>query len=311
MQGTGAGAGNGLVDAVESTRVDVCVCSHRRREIVDTLRGIAGQSGISGVDLRVIVADNTAAAEMRDVVADAARSLGLELCYVHAPADNISIARNACLGAAQAPWIAFLDDDELPAPGWLAALLAEAARDDWSAVLGPVLPIYPDNMPRWLRGGDFHTQVPVPKQGRIVTGYTGNVLFRRAVTDGLGLRFRIELGKSGGEDEDFFDRLFRAGGRIGFAPEATVYEHVPPSRMRMGWLLRRSFRSGQTHGTRLMRDGAWIGNMAVASAKAGICGGAAALWAAVPARRNRFLVRAALHAGVVARLSGLLPITTY
>jgi hypothetical protein len=38
--------------------------------------------------------------------------LSLDCLYVHAPARNISIARNACLDAADAPLIAFIDDDE-------------------------------------------------------------------------------------------------------------------------------------------------------------------------------------------------------
>ena len=47
----------------------------------------------------------------------------LQITYVHAPARNISRARNACLALATAPLIAFIDDDEVASPQWLAALM--------------------------------------------------------------------------------------------------------------------------------------------------------------------------------------------
>jgi len=122
--------------------VDLCICSYRRREIVDTLKAISQQTGLSPARLHIIVADNTFTAEMRDTIAEASKTLGLAITYIHAPADNISIARNACLEAAYSSWVAFLDDDELPTPNWLGELLSEARRGRWDAVLGPVKAIY-------------------------------------------------------------------------------------------------------------------------------------------------------------------------
>ncbi|WP_368855023.1 glycosyltransferase family 2 protein, partial [Klebsiella pneumoniae] len=53
------------------------------------------------------------------------------------------------------------------------------------------------------------------RRGRKVdTGRSGNVLFRRARVERLGLRFDPALGKTGGEDTDFFHRLHRAGAVI-------------------------------------------------------------------------------------------------
>lgn len=284
--------------------IDLCICSYKRPELLETLIAVARQTGIAPDEIRVIVADNTAEAWSRTLVERASAQLPLNLEYAHAPADNISIARNACLDRAKAPWIAFIDDDEIPAPEWLGHLLAEAARGDWDAVLGPVKAVYPDDAPAWVRKGDFHSTYPVQKHGAIRTAYTGNVLFRRDLVEKNNLRFRVDLGKTGGEDEDFFYRLFDAGGRIGFAPEAIVYERVPIARASMNWLLRRNFRAGQSHGSRLEQRKNRMGEVALASAKAAICGAGAIVWSFHAVRRNRYLTRAALHAGVVVRLSG-------
>jgi succinoglycan biosynthesis protein ExoM len=294
-----------------ATSVDVCICSYRRPEIVKTIGSVAGQTNVGGVGVRIVVADNTADGAARTRIETSCRELGLDFTYVHAPANNISIARNACLDAATADWIAFLDDDEVVVPTWLSELLAEAARGSWDAVLGPVHGVYPPEVPGWMAEGGFHTTQPVWVGTRILTGYTGNVLFRRSLSEALGLRFNLALGKSGGEDGDFFYRFTDGGGRIGFAPGASASEPVPIARATIQWLLRRNFRAGQSHGLRLRARRKPYVDVPVASVKAALCGAGALLNLANPARRNRFLTRAALHCGVVARLSGLQEVQMY
>ena len=231
--------------------IDVAVCTFRRDSLDDTLASIAAQALPDGLSVRVIVADNdeTPAAEAR-IRALGAR-LGLDLDYRHAPARNISIARNACLDAGRADWLAFIDDDETAAPQWLAAMIGEARAGGWDAVLGPVRAVYDGAAPGWMRQGDFHSTRPVVLNGSIETGYSGNVLVRRALVESAGLRFDLRFGRTGGEDLDFFYRLRDAGGRIGFAEDAWVEEPVPSGRASLAWLLQRTFRAGQSHGSRL------------------------------------------------------------
>jgi succinoglycan biosynthesis protein ExoM len=265
--------------------------------------------------MRVVVADNAAHSAARALVDAAASELGLDIAYIHAPAHNISIARNACLNFATAEWIAFLDDDEVASPQWLNQLLAAARRGGWDAVLGPVQALYSPSAPVWIRTGDFHSQGPVYVRGRIETGYTGNVLIRRSLIERQNLRFKVELGRSGGEDADFLYRLSDAGGRIGFEPAALAYEPVVANRASLRWLLRRNFRAGQTHGSRLHQRASGpfqkAGKLLLAAAKAAFCGVATAVYLRRSTQRYRFLMRAALHCGVVARLAGMREIKCY
>jgi succinoglycan biosynthesis protein ExoM len=291
--------------------IDVCVCTYRRPAVVDALKAIAAQDVRDAITLRVIVADNAPDTEARDAICAAGKSLDLDLVYVHAPEKNISIARNACLSTARAEWLAFVDDDECPSPGWLSALIAEAERGDWDAVLGPVQAVYPDRSPNWLRICDLHSTRPVWVGGRIETGYTGNVLLRRELIERAKLAFRPELGRSGGEDIDFFYRLRDAGGRIGYAADALIYEPVPVDRTNLSYLLRRNFRQGQTHARRLQQAQrrSTALHLPLAAAKAVVLGVAACRPRA--STRNRYLARAALHCGVVARLAGVSEIELY
>ena len=310
-----AGSRDAVSGSAAISAVDVCICTYHRPAIVDALQSLSRQQGCDGVRIRLIVADNAGDRSARELIETTARALDLDAVYVHAPARNISIARNACLDAATAEWLAFLDDDEIASPIWLSALLREAATGQWDAILGPVEAVYPKTAPAWVRAGNFHSTRPVFVRGRIETGYTGNVLIRRATITRDGLRFRPELGRSGGEDEDFFNRLRDAGGHIGFARSAVAYEAIPAERTTLAWLIRRNFRAGQTYGARLQARSTSIlarsRALALAAAKASACAIAAAVHAPLAMRRNRFLTRAALHCGVLARLAGLREVKLY
>ncbi|MEM6974025.1 MAG: glycosyltransferase family 2 protein [Pseudomonadota bacterium] len=296
-------------------RVDVCLCTFRRPGMVATLASLAAQELPDGVSIRVILADNDDGPSAQKAACQAARDLGLDLVYLHAPARNISTARNAALDAATAPWIAFLDDDEEAGPGWLAALMARAEETGADVVLGPVDAILRESAPGWMRTGRFHDTRPVQVEGRIVTGYTCNVLMRMGKGPMKSLRFRPELGRSGGEDTEFFSRAVAHGASIAYAADATMHEPVPPERERLGWLIRRRFRSGQTHGLILAeRAQGLTGRLAhagPAGIKAAFCAAAALATLPQPERRAFWLLRGALHLGVIARLMGRADLQLY
>lgn len=281
-------------------RIDVCVCTFRRPSLRDTLGSLARQQ----VPVRIIVADNDETPSAAATVEDARAEFGLDVVYIHAPARNISIARNACLDAVESQYVAFIDDDEVAPSTWLAALLRQIETDRLDVVFGPVRALYPNGAPAWAVSGNFHSFGPVVRaDGEIDTGYSSNVLIRHAVIGAL--RFDPALGRTGGEDTVFFAQMHERGARLGFAPDAEVQEPTASERTKLGWLLRRSFRSGQSHARVLaMRGRARLAIGVPALAKAAYCMFAALLsmWSPVGVRRN--LIRGALHVGAVAKALG-------
>ena len=292
-------------------RVDVCVCTYRRPHLEQTLRSLARLELPEGLEVRVVVADNDTRPSARGLVEALASALPFDIRYVHCPASNISLARNACLDAADGDFLAFVDDDTTVSPQWLAALLATAAATGADAVLGPVRAVYSRSAPGWMRRGDFHSTEPVRVNGEIRTGYSGNVLLDLASPYVGGRRFNLALGRSGGEDTAYFSQLRRAGGRLAHAPDAVAHEPVTEERARFSWLAKRRFRSGQTHGRLLAAERAPLPQACLASAKALFCFGAALAFAPVPHRRNRQVLRGLMHAGVVSGLLGLREIHLY
>jgi succinoglycan biosynthesis protein ExoM len=298
----------------EARSIDVCVCTYRRGSVVDTIRSIAAQRVSYETRLRIVIADNDDVPSAEAMVRAECSRLGVDYCYVHAPAHNISTARNAALDAATAPLVAFIDDDEIATETWLSALLECHAATGATIVFGPVKAIYGEG-PAWLREADLHSIRPVFRRGGTIdTGYTCNVLLdRAAMTPSMrDCRFDPALGRSGGEDTFFFHNLYSLGTVYAFAEAAVVHEHVPPHRGSLRWLLKRYFRSGQTHARVLRTTAAWPPKLIVtAGAKFGFCFISMALSVYSPARWRRLAVRAALHAGVVCRAAGLADLKIY
>jgi succinoglycan biosynthesis protein ExoM len=287
------------------TDLDICICTFRRPGVADTIRSVLNQEVPDGLAPRVIVVDNDDHPTARDLVVELAGDTPLPLRYIHHPGRNISVARNAALEASTARCAAFLDDDEVARPGWLAAL-AGARAAEAEVILGPVEPVYPLGSPAWMRDADTHGTRPVRVGGAIRSGYTCNVLIDRARPEIRALRFDPELGRSGGEDTDYFARMARLGARFAYEPEAVVEEPVAPERLSFAWLARRRYRMGLTHARVLLRCHAarpWRA-IPVAAAKALACALMALAFAAHRGQRNATVLRGLLHAGVVAGLSG-------
>jgi succinoglycan biosynthesis protein ExoM len=297
-----------LTDSSDTTPIiTVGICTYRRPAILDTLHSLAQQQ-LRDCRQRILVIDNDDHDKARARIEQAGRDLGLDLRYVHAPGSNISIARNAGLEACETDWLAFVDDDEIAQPDWLQLMRDQAQQyAEIAAVFGPMQAIYGETAPGWLKRGDFHSVTVVYVGGEIRTGYAGNSLINLRHPAVAGKRFDLALGKSGGEDTDYFDRLYQSGGRFTYAATALVEEKLAADRQTLRWFLRRRFRSGQTYGRTVARRHPGLGRVTqicLAGIKAAVCLAMTALTCLQPVAWRSWLLRGALHAGVVAYLFG-------
>jgi succinoglycan biosynthesis protein ExoM len=201
-----------------------------------------------GWTVRVVVCDNDPSASAQDVCVTRSRPPA----YLHEPRPGIAAARNALLEASAADdAVAFIDDDERPEPGWLDALLDGLDRYDADVVTGAVLSDFDVPPPAWLEPS---FERPRQRTGTTVAWpRTSNVVIRRRALEDPPLRFRESYGLSGGSDSMLFLEMARRGARMVWSDEAVVREQVPSSRTNLRWVLRRSFRLGNTH-TRFDRD---------------------------------------------------------
>ena len=133
--------------------IDILMCTFRRPMVGEAIEAIGQVKLPPDVEMRLVIADNDDTDSAREVVARAAASLPFPCHYIHAPARNISLARNACLDAATqrgADWILSLDDDETVQPDWLIELMEAVIRGDADGGFGTVQAIYPQDAPAWV-----------------------------------------------------------------------------------------------------------------------------------------------------------------
>ncbi len=166
------------------------------------------------------------------------------------PQRGIVAARNRALDAASqdTDFIVFVDDDETVVPCWLEALVSTQIKTGAAAVQGPMVPRYEIEPPDWIRQLRIFDIGPFEQGERLGFAATGNSLVDARFLRTNGLRFDPRFNISGGEDEEFYGRLRDAGGAICAAARAIAYDEVPAARMTLPWVLRRSFRRGNTLG---------------------------------------------------------------
>lgn len=233
-------------DQGHSQGLSVCIATYRRLDelarLLSALASVRHPTGVLRWE-RTLVLDNSPDAEARQLVETQWPSLDLD--YLHVPEPGLSAVRNAAISNAGTPWVAFVDDDEVPSADWLVELDRTLADyPEARAVMGPVQYAFEMEAPAWLDQARLFEVVELAKGESPEYFATGNAMLRTDLVDDLGPLFDPFFGDLGGEDHHLGLRLEAAGCQIVSAPEAVVVEHVPPDRMQPRWAARRLLRKG-------------------------------------------------------------------
>ena len=223
------------------------------------LDGLAAQTD-PGVPWDVVVVDNDADADVRAdgaVAVVAAHPVGVPVRVVREPVPGASAARNRGIAEAGGTIVAFLDDDVVPAPTWLATLVEPilAGRCDGTGgrvVLDPSVPrpawFDDDGLAPYLAHHDPAAQERALDESEYVI--TASAAFRADVL-AAGGGFDLDLGPRPGsqivnDDVLLGDRFMAAGGRLHHVPASVVVHELPPERLRPRYLLRRAYAQGRS-----------------------------------------------------------------
>jgi histidinol-phosphate phosphatase family protein len=182
-----------------SLSYDVVVPTAGRESLARLLGAL--QTGHGPLPERVIVVDDRRDARPGLEVPD-----GVEVLRSHGRGP--AAARNTGWRAAGAQWVAFLDDDVVPRPGWRGALATdlEELPPDVAASQGRILV----PLPRGRRPTDWERNVAGLERARWATADMACRRFALAVVGGFDERFR----RAYREDSDLAVRLMRAGLRL-------------------------------------------------------------------------------------------------
>lgn len=230
----------------DSVDLSVILCSLNGSETIGAqLEALQRQH--TSHSFEVVVVDNGST----DGTADIVRGVAVDdprFRLVSAPErQNLSYARNVGVAAAQAPAVAFCDDDDLVSDGWVEGLVT-ALRD--SAFVASALEYERLNDAERLVGRSrFQSEVIGQMFGLAVTN--GAIAIERALWDSVG--GNDEAFGTTGEDFDFAMRVFEETGVRPSLADGAVYHY----RLRDGsrGAFRQARRFGRSHAQLYARHG--------------------------------------------------------
>ncbi|MEN9726191.1 MAG: hypothetical protein RL434_557 [Pseudomonadota bacterium] len=246
------------------SRVLVAFCTYNRAgRLPGLVRALRAQTCAEPFDLLAV--DNNSRDETQAVLAALARESGPPLKIVSEVEAGIVPARNRALEAAATyEFLVFLDDDELPQPGFVAAAVDALSGEEADCAGGPIRVDFSHHArPRWL-GDDllgFLAAIDHGPQAFWLEDdsrplWTSNVAYRMSFLRRHGLRFDARYnrrgesaqGSGGGEDVVMLKRLLAAGARIRYRPDMKVDHAVEPARLKRGYFLRLHHLAGMRKG---------------------------------------------------------------
>ncbi len=235
--------------AAETTPVTVVIPSHSERRwslLVETVDSVLNQR--PRPEQVIVVTDHN------DALADRVRSeLPMVTLLRNESTRGVSGTRNTGARHATTDLIAFVDDDIIVRPGWLAGMIAPFSDPLVVGTGGAIQPVWTTH-PRWVPdeflwayGASYPGLPTTPAPVRNV--WSASMVVRRevfAAVDGFREGFGKVGRRSSPEDTDLCLRMAEAGhGRWIYLPDAVVGHRVEPDRSTVRYFLTRCYHEGR------------------------------------------------------------------
>jgi glycosyltransferase involved in cell wall biosynthesis len=239
--------------------ITVCICTHDRPGYVrDCLEGLRRQT-VGDEQFDILVVDSTSTGEVPTELARLVSDLrNARLLRVGEP--GVSMARNAGAWEADGDYIAYIDDDAIPAPDWIERILEAIGETDPPPALigGRILPHWEAPLPSWwppsLRGA--LSIIELEGQGEYRSAslppgfepYGANMVVHALPLLAIG-GFGRQSGRFGtallsDEEVQLAWRLQDAGHSARYDSRIVVRHQIQAARLTPAWLLSRLYWQG-------------------------------------------------------------------
>jgi len=253
---------------VNTPDISVVVCTYNRAALLTrTVESLFAQQA-EAVRFEILVVDNNSTDNTRAVVESLQTKSPVPLHYIFEPRQGNAYARNTGVEQAQAPIVAFIDDDVVAADGWVCAIKSGFDRyPQLSFIGGKVLPLWDADPPSWLTRshwaplalldyGDEEKEIG----GQMPLGLlTANIAFKKEVFIEIGQfspslqRVKDAIGSM--EDTEFLMRACRGGKTGRYLPGLITWGSIDPERLTKAY--HRRWHTGQGHFYGVMNDPEW------------------------------------------------------
>ncbi len=235
--------------------ISVVICTHNRAEYLDKAIGSVLAQEMSPSEYELIVVDNNSTDTTFEVVNHFSHAGNVR--YVFEPVLGLCHARNTGWRSARGRYVAYLDDDTIASSGWLTAIReAFAGLPTPGVVGGRVDPIWEGDRPVWL-SDDIAMSLAImnwsdaPKRITDVNRewLTGNNMAVPVTVLAEVGGFHPWLDRVGAQmlsSGDIFlqKQIVKRGYPCLYYPAMAVRHHIPSSRLRKQWFVRRYYGQG-------------------------------------------------------------------
>lgn len=213
----------------------------------------------------ILVVDNNSNDDTPEIIGQLSQQDGVPLHYAREPTQGIPYARNRALEeclALGSEYMLFMDDDELPGEGLLAAAFDALEREGAECAGGRVEIVFaPGQRPPWLEDELLgflaeidHGTEPFWIEDRSTPLWTANIAYRMEIfARHPDLRFdprynRLGHAVGGGSDAIMFRAMVDRTIRIRYRPDMVVEHYVDDWRLKRRYFLKLHFIAGRKHG---------------------------------------------------------------
>lgn len=210
----------------------------------------------------ILIINNNSTDNTEKVVLDKMRATAYpQIRLVNEYSQGIVFARNRAIEeSVKSKYLVFIDDDELPHPGYLQAVVDSFCNNDVSVVGGRIYVNFENNtrpkwlnddLLKWLANVDYGNE-PFLVKDKSTPLWTSNIAYNTKIFH-QGLRFdknynRQGYAVGGGEDEIMFNNFIELKIPIMYQPLMITDHFVEPWRLTKSYFCRLFFTSGLKKG---------------------------------------------------------------
>ncbi len=236
-------------------RITVAICAYNARDRLAELVPVLAAQTLDG-PWEILVVDNNSTDGTDELIREMSRNGPVPIKVVRETAQGIPYARNRAIDeAADSAYLAFIDTDEAPLPGWLEAAVDALDREGAECAGGPIRVRFPGPRPAWLRdellkylGSVDHGGEPFWIRDYRTPVWSGNIAYRLSLFRS-GLRFdprynRAGRGVGGGSDAVMFRLLVDQRARMRYRPDMVIEHWVGCEKMNRRYFLHLNLLAG-------------------------------------------------------------------
>jgi glycosyltransferase involved in cell wall biosynthesis len=234
--------------------VDVILRTHNRAALLGGAVESLVAADRTGISVRLLVVDNCSSDGTPELLAALAQRHPDLVVPIREDRPGGQHALNAGLARAEAPVVAFFDDDERVAPDWLQVIAREMVDPATDYIAGPALPLWDEPAPEWLPdgfGGVLGIIDSGPERRAFGPDFAGmltqgNCALRRSIFDETG---PYPANLPTGEDRWLFEWLQARGKRGFYCPDLRIHHLMQRERLSQAYFRQWAAREGRDRAT--------------------------------------------------------------